>query len=232
MTLQLNPQQALFLLRLSFEEDGARPSAIYKDFAASDRKQLAEAGLVVVGKDPTNKRAQFATLTEAGYQWVADHLDSPLSKSNVAHVVLAKLLTGVQSQIVVGKFSFADLVRGSAGRGDSNNQNVAAEVPSIETSARRPEPNGDITRRILAACQELSGDGVYNVRIRLADLRSQLSDLDRADVDQALAELEREQAAAIMPLDDPREILPADEEAAFPNSIGRNRHILYLSRPH
>ncbi|HTN77230.1 MAG TPA: hypothetical protein VL096_18355, partial [Pirellulaceae bacterium] len=62
-------------------------------------------------------------------------------------------------------------------------------------------------------------------------IRSRLSDLPRQEIDLALTALERDEAAAIMPLDDPREILPADEQAALPNSLGNARHILYLSRP-
>ena len=75
------------------------------------------------------------------------------------------------------------------------------------------------------------GDGVYGQRVRLADLRAHLADVPRPDLDSVLQELERSQAAALYPLDDPREIRPEDEEAALPNSSGADRHVLYLSRP-
>jgi hypothetical protein len=65
----------------------------------------------------------------------------------------------------------------------------------------------------------------------LSDLRSQLADVPRHDVDRALKELERTKAAVLNKLDDPREIRPDDEAAAIEIPGGLKRHVFYLARP-
>lgn len=222
MTIELNPQQVLFLMQLSFEADGMFLKDMPK-FETKLRDALVQFGLIEVSKckpDLKGRAIQFARLTEAGWSCVASQLETPLPRPNkAANEVLRRLLRQVKSRIDQGAFSYADFVR------------VMPHVPPVERSRETtPEKPIEISRRIIDACRELT-DGVYNTRIRLSDLRHQLADVPRPELDEALKELERERAAALMPLDDPREIQPADEEAAMTNSIGEPRHILYLSQP-
>src|SRR5436305_3964087 len=102
---------------------------------------------------------------------------------------------------------------------NSGGQQVAAPHAAIDAIS------DDVKRRLYRACLQLSGDGVYGTRIRLADLRSELADVPRQEVDRALLELEQTDAASLMPIDDPQQILTDDEEAALSSSNGMDRHV-------
>ena len=52
--------------------------------------------------------------------------------------------------------------------------------------------------------------------------------LRQLDIDAALLAMERDGAAVLYPLDNPREVRPEDAEAAIRNSFGIPRHIVYL----
>ena len=49
----------------------------------------------------------------------------------------------------------------------------------------------------------MTGDRI-NTRARLCDIREKLNDIDRAALDEALKRMQREQQAALYPLEKPR----------------------------
>jgi hypothetical protein len=65
--------------------------------------------------------------------------------------------------------------------------------------------------------------------VRLARLRVELSDLDRATVDAALGRiLKGDKTASLMRHDDPRQLSQADHDAAF-SPAGEPFHVIWIS---
>ena len=219
----IGPKQTLFLWHLLVEPDGVFLDKTFKpDLKPAERNQLVADGLIVVEKKrkdkPKSRPSNYAILTEKGWHWAETHLDAKLPKQgNAALRVLEKLLARLKPRIEAGELTLAAI--------------LAPEPNAAPESASRPAATDDVRSRVRNACLHLSGDGRYGVRIRLSDLRARLANVPRQELDQALMDLERSEEAALYPLDDPREIVPADEEAALPNSSGNPRHILYLSSP-
>ena len=156
------------------------------------------------------------------------NLNSEVSKAKTTPVAALKLLhavlSGISRNIQQGRIALSDIIN------DSIDLRVEANTrPTPPPSS--PAETETLKRRVYAACRQLVGDGIYGVRIRLADLRSQLRDVPRFELDRTLKDLELAETAALYPLDDPREIRAEDEDAALSTSTGAKRHILYLSRP-
>ncbi|WP_397569176.1 hypothetical protein [Schlesneria sp. T3-172] len=285
MADEVNPRQALFLLRLLTQPEGFYIGKTKPELSAHERKTLEAAGLIHVSKQkesPKARAALHATLTEKGWKWAETHLDATLPTTGTAGlVILSKVLQLLKAHVSSGAISLAtfftipetpgvsleikgtsseklEVTREEASSGEEIRES-AKDLPdrSLTQTAQRDhdrhawidgqeslrriqeevssEEPGELSdglkRRLYDACFQIAGDGVYGVRIRLADLRSRLADVPRPELDNALRELEQSEAASIMPLDDPREIRTADEEAALSNSQGKDRHILYLSNP-
>lgn len=264
MDQEISPKQTLFLLRLLTQQEGFFLGKAKPELSAAERKQLLDADLIKVEKQkqsPKSRAANYATLTEKGWNWAEKHLDAPLPTSGTAGlIVLNKLLQLLKANIAAGEFSLAEFFT-VADRATSPSElaNVVQPASTVHEAPSTPlsldvndgvqsvgavaslresselqssgELSEDIKRRLYNACVQIAGDGIYGTRIRLADLRSKLPDVPRQELDRALRDLEQTEAAAIMPLDDPREIRPDDEDAALSNSQGKNRHILYLSNP-
>jgi len=269
MDQKVSPKQSLFLLRLLTQQEGFFVGKTKPELSPAERKQLVDSGLINVDQrkeTPKSRAANYAILTEKGWNWAEKNLDGPLPISGTAGlIVLNKLLYIVQANINAGKISLAgfltvpDQSKSTAELVEtSREESSSSDIPSAETFldmndavrnleaaassaagassasgelGESGELSDDLKRRLYKACFQITGDGVYGARIRLADLRSRLADVPRPELDNALRDLERTEAASIMPLDDPREILPVDEEAALANSQGKERHILYLSNP-
>jgi hypothetical protein len=155
--------------------------------------------------------------------------------------VLQKFFEALRRQIEAGELSLAGIFSISEPSKISDavplpeeSSPIADLLPTLPLTLFANESSdvvNTLKNRVYDACFHLSGDQLYGVRIRLADLRSELSDIPRPELDRALQDLERSEEASLMPLDDPREIRPVDKEASLANSHGTHRHILYLSRP-
>lgn len=226
MEFKPSPQQLLFLWCVVTEPPGTPLKDLPFNLKSADlRKQLEHCGWINVEKVARSSRSKpmVATLTEEGWYGLEQNLTAPIAKGTATANVLQKVLTGIHRHIKQGRLALADVVT------EQHPPHTQAELPSKEP-ASATDPN-ELRRRLFDACRSLTDDGVYGVRIRLADLRSQLADVPRLELDRALKDLERSEAAALYPFDDPREIRPDDEAAALQNSSGSKRHILYLSRP-
>jgi hypothetical protein len=222
-----SPQQLLFLWCVVIEPPGTPLNRLsYKLSSAESRKQLERFGWITVDKVAISSRSKpmVATLTENGWYGLEQNLNAPIARGAATAKVLHKILAGIQRNIEQGRLSLADICS------ESLALKSEAEPPSAEHPSAAIAPD-KLKRRLYDACRRLVGNGIYGVRIRLADLRTQLPDVPRVDLDQTLQDLESSETAALYPLDDPREIGPDDIDAALSNSSGRQRHVLYLSRP-
>jgi len=154
--------------------------------------------------------AMYLSLTEAGWDWAANHLDAEISKkSPAASFVLQDMLGKLKDHLATTGISLADFICPP-----SRNQDVASP---------------DTPQRVREGYSQASG-GRWNVRVRLVDLRAVLADVPRDRLDAALLALERDGGLVLYPLDDPREIRPEDEAAAVVNTLGIRRHIVCIER--
>jgi hypothetical protein len=222
MEKSVSPKQTLFLWRLLVEPEGIFLKGLKPELTAAERNQLVALGLIAVDKRKANPKARatnYAILAEKGWNWAATHLDAKLPVAgNAALTVLGKLLGKLKVRIESGELSLADLFSTSAPKPIAASNAIALSVDELKN-------------RLFDACRQITGGGIYGVRIRLADLRTKLAEIPRSTIDSVLLDLEQNKVAALYPFDDPREIRSADEEAALPNSSGTRRHILYLSHP-
>jgi hypothetical protein len=210
MTFNSNPQQALYLWSLlTAGGEGFLKDQTYQP-EASDRKALVHAGHLEEEKrrHPASGRpAIFNSLTEYGWRWAEENLDAPLAKSAKGALVLQALLRRISAFLDSSKLSLAELL-----------------VPALGS----PEPSArDLAARIREAYIRLA-QGRWNTRVRLADLRQELSDVDRNTLDGELLGLQDRHAVVLYPLDDPQEIGSADREAAIDVGGVGKRHIVYM----
>ncbi len=101
---------------------------------------------------------------------------------------------------------------------------ISGSEPNSATERVDDRPVPD---RVRAAYRELTG-GRFVSRVRLADLRTRLNDIPRDSLDRALLQMEREELLVCYPLDNTRELYPADEQAALLISAGQQRLVVYM----
>ncbi len=175
----------------------------------ADREALERAGHI-----RTERRGRYRQIwieaTDAGWSWAASNLHAPLPPASrdgaqVLQAVLARL---------------ADFIRA---RGLA-----LAEIFGPQPAGATPPAAVDLRERIRSAYLAATG-GHLNRRALLRTVREGLAGVDRAAVDAALLQLQREQAAILYPLDDRAQLVAADHEAALLVN-GEARHILWIDR--
>jgi hypothetical protein len=181
-----------------------------------DRTPLLQAGLITEGKrvNPTAKSkraALFASLTENGWGWCQDNMTWPAKTRStkagqVLHLLLPRLRVAFDRREAID--SLGDFIAKSSG------DSIDPITP-------------DLHRAIRDACRVIA-NGRAGVRIRLAELREQLSQYNKDEITRALWELSEKGELSLWRLDDPREIQTADREAAVLTSTGEEKHILYF----
>lgn len=173
------------------------------------RKRLRAAGFTEEEsrKPPTGGRGVLhLSLSEKGWNYLAEHTTAPLSPRANVVPVLQGFLAQLDRFLTARALSLADFFR----------------VPPAAASTI-----AEISQRILDAYNRLSG-GRGNVRVRLADLREALADVPRPALDDALLQLATSGQAALYRLDNPLEISPRDREAVLMTPAGDPRHLIYL----
>lgn len=218
--------QRLLLWMLATKPDGEwlkdLPSHIVEK---SKRDPLIRAGLIEEEKkrlEIPGKRATkplFLTLSDAGWLWLSEHLTLDVSRSNYAADVLNSFLKMLKTHLDQHQVALADFVSGA----ELPEEN-AAEQRAFEDAAADPASLAD---RIRDTYRRLSGN-VSNARVRLADLRRELSDVPRAGLDEQLQEMEREGGLVLNRMDDPREIAADDETAKILTPLGDPRHLVHM----
>jgi hypothetical protein len=202
--------ELLFLWRLAVAGGGDWLKDLKPDPGAKARKDLLNAGLIEEAKrspDGGGRKQSHYSLTERGWQWLAEHLDTPIETRSPASLgILVRLLARLKSHLKAQAISRGEFIQDKTG----------------------DRPAGfDLPRRIESSYLSLSG-GRGNVRVRLADLRESLSDVSRRDLDAALLEMATTGRASLYRLDNPLEIDHRDREATLRTPSGEERHIVYL----
>lgn len=129
------------------------------------------------------------------------------------------------------------LARVTAERDQLKAQLAAAKgtSPRNEPAKRPPTPKPVDEPLVVQHARQIeqaylqSSKGEMNTRVHLADLRRRLPHLSRAEFDRAAFRMMTDADAHLMPLDDPHERSPQDNDAVM-RVAGDPRHIMYLSR--
>ena len=203
MTDSPTPLQTLILWGLLAEGGAALSSDL--PGGAPDRRALKGLGLVSESKV---KRKIRIEVTERGWAWAAAHLDGEIStRSTASGPILRAWLTRLKQFL-------------------SANPEIALATVLVPPPA--PQQSPDLRSRVRAAYLAATG-GKLNARARLGDLRRELADVDRADLDAELRRMQSEDGVALVSLDNRAEITPADEAAAI-SVGGEPRHLIWISR--
>lgn len=220
MSFAPTAQQMLFMLLLVFGRREPKLSEIRLELAPPQRKQLESHGLIRLEK---RARSEHVILTEQGWTWVQEHLDSPVTATGAAPgLVLAALLPRLKAFLAARGSTLGEmllspqaLAEHAAAGGDGG-----TGVPDQRVS------DGEV-EHFMAALQRLdAGDHRF---VPLADLRSALPGLPRTQFDAAALALQAQGRIALFRIDEPWRRSEAVEAAAI-EVAGNRYHSAYLKR--
>ncbi|WP_433388934.1 hypothetical protein [Micromonospora sp. KLBMP9576] len=189
------------------------------------RRRLSSQGLIEV----TEKPRIILALTDAGWRRAAEEMGAePPKRAGGAGGTLYIALDFLRRFIDHSGIRADDLFRLQ-----TNGADVASAVaapgpadPAPTPPAPAPGRQADPVALVRQAYRELApAPGDY---VMLADLRSALDDLSRAEVDAALLELNRERNVHLVPESNQKVLKPEERAAAV--SIGnQDKHLLAIS---
>jgi hypothetical protein len=217
------PSQALLLFGLLARRGACAQAELIPAVKKADREALIKAKLIA----STPKRPLRLTLEDLGWAWAAENLGTATLPP--AHRTLSDFCVRLSEHLAKSGETLADFI-------DSNPEDISLPQPSAPKRGRgrakrsKPKPPSPtaLRTRIEAAYLALT-NGRKNETVRLARLRAELSDLDRATVDAALGRiLKGDKTASLMRHDDPRQLNQADHDAAF-NPAGEPFHVIWIS---
>jgi hypothetical protein len=207
MSSSLTPKQVLILWYLIGKGGAAWRGEIRPEPTGKDRKALEKAKIAASEK---RGRSIWIEVTDTGWAWANDHLASPLpTRTQSAGPIFQAWLKHLQ----------AFLRREGHALGDV----FASPVKLTRTEVDSPIALED---RIRSVYLDATG-GVWNRRVRLAELRRRLSDVAKEPLDAALLKMQQAAQLVLFRLDNQREITEADREAAL-SVGGEPRHVLHM----
>lgn len=206
MSPELSEMQRLFLWRIIAGGGEEWLKHVKPSLDTRKRNSLVQAGLVETERrrDPdTNGVGLHVRVLDAGWDWAARNMDATLpTRSTAGSLVLQLILARLRGFLAERNLDLATILG-----------------PSVRAA--------DLSDRIADACMKLGG-GRANVRVRLADLRRQLPDVAREDLDTMLLQMSRDHTLTLYRLDNPAEVQAEDRAAALVTASGEPRHIVYL----
>lgn len=204
MNFKPTPKQALVIWSLLITKEEPAKSKVKPELSPAEREPLERLGIITLEK---RGRSEHIILTDKAWDWASEHFEVELSKSASAAPVLEKLLGVIGLYLRARKATLAEFF---------SPQNLSESTPS----------NNDLELRVRKAYLALSS-GEFNRRVRLYQLRQNLNDIPRSEMDQILLRLGRDGKLVLMRFDDPQEIGPEDEQAALASG-GQKNHIIYM----
>lgn len=209
MSFQPKPTESLILWDLLFTGDEPAMSKIKPDLERIKRKILIEEGLIELKKQG---RSHHVVLTDKAWKCALDDFRVEGTKSTYAATALQHLLDKVRNYLKSNDIPLSEFLN------STNKSAIDADSAVVIEK--------DLEEEIRKAYSKASG-ATYKVRVRLSELRQYLGNLPRPDIDRTLIEMQRLGQITLMPLDNPQEIHPEDEQAAV-DLGGAKRHILYM----
>jgi hypothetical protein len=216
------PTQALILFGLLARHGACAQAELKPEVKKADREALVKEKLITDGKVGRGFRL---ALTDDGWAWTATNLSAALPP---AQRTLSNILARLSEHLAKSGETLADFI-------GSEPEEILPQPAARKrgkggakpTKSKPPSPAA-LRKRIEAAYLALT-NGRKDESVRLASLRAELSDLDRATVDAALSRILKEgKKATLMRHDDPRQLDQADHEAAF-NPAGEPFHVIWIA---
>jgi hypothetical protein len=147
-------------------------------------------------------------LTDAGWDWCATHLsEGSQGKASSMEGALYVILGGLARYLEYSEQSLADVFQ--------------------QRGPEAPEKPGDITEVIRAAYLRLASEPGKFVKLR--ELRAELSDVPRSDLDSSLREMYRAQQVNLVPQSNQQALMQADRESAL-RIGGEAKHMISIRR--
>jgi len=222
MAHEITPLQTLILWALLARGGSGFQNELKPEPTKENREALVRAGFISAEK---RNRALFLQAEDKGWHWASENMDAEIStRSPAGAVILRDLLLRLGAFTKARNIALAEVLapRPAALPAAPDEPKGAGAAPSAANDIASPR------EKIRAAFLDLTG-GQFNTRVRLADLRAKLRDLDRTALDEALLSIQREEGTVLMQLDNRIEITDADRAAAL--EIGREpRHLLWISK--
>jgi hypothetical protein len=222
LTQNPNPTQALLLYGLLVRHGVSPQADLVPKVKKSDREGLAKKNLISVEK--AGRGFQLA-LSDLGWAWVAANLSAELPPPQQT---LSLLLKRLDVHLKKSDETLADFIGPAPEQAPATKSSDKVGKARPKTGKAKAPTATALRKRIETAYLELT-KGRKNEAIRLALLRQQLSDLDRATVDGALSRiLKGDKKASLMRHDDPHQLEAEDHEAAFAPA-GEPFHVIWIS---
>jgi hypothetical protein len=216
------PTQALLLFRLLARQGACAQAELKTKVQVADREALIKSKMITA---PKVGRGFKLKLEDAGWAWAATHLTAALPP---AQQTLSDFLARLSEHLARSGETLANFI-GSKPEEIPPPQPARKRGPggAKPTKPKPPSPAA-LRKRIESAYLALT-HGRKNETVRLARLRAELSDLDRAIVDAALGRiLKGDKTASLMRHDDPRQLDQADHDAAF-SPAGEPFHVIWIT---
>jgi hypothetical protein len=218
------PTQALLLFGLVANQSKSRQADLLPKVKKVDREALVRAKFITAAKVG---RGLVLTLEDAGWAWVEEHFASVVLPP--AQRTLANLLARLAEYLAKKEDTLANFIGAEPAEVTPSKSRKPTEWVNPETREPMASLSPEAVRERIEEAYLALTHGRKNQSVRLAQLRAKLADLDRNTVDAALGQILRgDKTASLMRHDDPRQLDPADHEAAF-NPAGEPFHVIWIS---
>jgi len=197
----LKPMQQLILWRLLISGEQPMQSV----FDPKHRNALVTAGLIRLEK---RGRAKHVILEDKAWDWVAEQMQS----GDFAVELPQRATTAIPV--------FESLLVKLGGYLRSH------DIPLHEFLATQVK-EASLDDQIRQVCETIASNST-DFRVRLAQLRAQLSKIPRNTLDNALIAMQQAEKILLRPVEDPQEISEADEAAAIDMGGGDKRYFVLL----
>jgi hypothetical protein len=201
----LHPKQRRALIQLAFREGRVEKVGDLKpDLDTKLRDGLI--GRKLLEKKKAG-RGTSLELTDGGWRWVMENLDSELPGKEQVSGLLMDVLKRLSGFLRVNHFNLTDVIQ-------------QRQVTHVEVREER-----DANEALLRAAEDLGGANASQIRLR--DLRPKLADYSRQEVDAAIRELQIERKLSVIPIDLPTDINEDDRNAAI-EIAGSLMHVIVV----
>ncbi|MGD1862009.1 MAG: hypothetical protein ACFB0E_18830 [Leptolyngbyaceae cyanobacterium] len=220
MSNELSPKQALVLWNLLITGDEPMMSKVKPELSPKQRQPLIEAGLISLER---RGRATHIVLEDKAWDWAVKNFDTKISRCYDATSVLQALLAKLGHYLDIHQVALADVL-------------TATDMPKTTTDTVSKDANPavisklsvkDLPSKIRQAYFNLP-DGEAGFRVRLHQLREQLSGFSKSQMDQVLLDMQAKGAVALLIAEDPQELTAADEAAAIDMGGGDKRYFAHI----
>jgi hypothetical protein len=216
--------QALLLFGLLARHGACAQAELTPEVKKSDREALVMAKLITANRVGRGLRLR---LEDRGWAWTNANLSADVLPK--AHRTLADVMARLREYLAKSGATLADFI-GSEPEETIRQQPTPRKRSKGGVKPTKPKRLSQVVvrKRIESAYLALT-HGRKNEPVRLAHLRAELSDIERATLDAAFARiLKGDKTASLMRHDDPHQIDQADHDAAF-SPAGEPFHVIWIA---